>query len=217
MFFEFVQRIAAERAVAILRASDPTVIDPALEAVLSAGFRLVEITLTTPLALERLRVWAARGQACIGAGSVLTVEQVRAARECGAQFLVSPVVDVAVIAEAAKLRVPMIPGASTPTELWMAHRSGAPLQKLFPAPAGGPVFVRAVLAPMPFLRILPTNGVDETNAADYLRAGAVAVGFARPLFDPDLMKARRFDQIEERARTLLASVLNPPPEGEGTR
>jgi 2-dehydro-3-deoxyphosphogluconate aldolase/(4S)-4-hydroxy-2-oxoglutarate aldolase len=100
----------------------------------------------------------------------------------------------------------MMPGTHTPTEMLEAHRAGAQLQKLFPAPGIGPAYVHACLGPMPFLRIVPTSGVDESNAAAYLEAGSFAVGFVAPLFDPGDMAAGRFDRIEQRGRALLAAV-----------
>ena len=117
-------------------------------------------------------------------------------------------VDDAVIATATELGVAMMPGCQTPTELLAAHRAGAPLQKLFPAPGGGPAYLRSCLGPLPFLKIVPTNGADETNAADWLRAGAHALGFVAPLFDAAALAARRYDEIEARARALLTAVAD---------
>jgi 2-dehydro-3-deoxyphosphogluconate aldolase/(4S)-4-hydroxy-2-oxoglutarate aldolase len=99
-----------------------------------------------------------------------------------------------------------MPGTHTPTEMMLAHRAGAPLLKLFPAPAGGPAYLRSVLAPLPFLRIVPTNGVDEHNAPDWLRAGAFAVGFVASLFDKEDMAEQRYDRIRDRARRLKAAA-----------
>jgi Entner-Doudoroff aldolase len=141
---------------------------------------------------------------------VLETEEAREAVRRGARFLVSPVVDEAVIEEARALGVAAIPGGSTPTELLRAHRAGAPLQKLFPGPAGGPAWVRACLGPLPFLRIVPTSGVDESNAADYLAAGAYAVGFVTSLFRPELLATRDFAAIEARARVLRSAIGAPP-------
>ena len=115
-------------------------------------------------------------------------------------------VDEAVIEEAGRLGVAVMPGTHTPTEMLRAHRAGAQLQKLFPAPGIGPAYVSACLGPMPFLRIVPTSGVTAENAAAYLKAGAFAVGFVAPLFDPADMRAGAFDSIENRARTLLRAV-----------
>jgi 2-dehydro-3-deoxyphosphogluconate aldolase / (4S)-4-hydroxy-2-oxoglutarate aldolase len=194
------------RAVAILRCNDHSIGRNALAAAVRGGFRALEVTLSTPGAVELIADLAHDTRLMIGAGTVLTVEQARAAKQAGARFLVSPVLDVEVVAEASRLGCVMIPGCATPTELWKAHRAGAPLQKLFPAPAGGPTWLRSVLAPMPFLRVIPTNGVEADNAAEWLAAGAFAVGCVRSVFQPDLLAAHAWDAIEARARTVLAAV-----------
>ena len=194
------------RAVAILRANDNAIAREALAASVRGGFRVLEVTLSTPGAVEIIADVARDDKLMVGAGTVLTVEQARAAVHAGARFLVSPVMDPDVITEAGRLGVVAIPGCATATEMWNAHRAGAPLQKLFPAPAGGPTWLRAVLAPMPFLRVIPTNGVEAENAAEWLAAGAFAVGCVRSLFPPDELAARAWDSIERRARALLAAV-----------
>jgi Entner-Doudoroff aldolase len=196
------------RAIAILRANDHAIGRGALAAAVRGGFRALEVTLSTPGAIEIIADLARDERLMIGAGTVLTIDQARAAARAGARFLVSPVVDVEVAIEAKRLGCVMIPGCATPTELWNAHRASAPLQKLFPAPAGGPTWLRAVLAPMPFLRVIPTNGVDADNAAEWLAAGAFAVGCVRSLFPPDELAAQAWESIEHRARTLLAAVLD---------
>jgi len=111
-----------------------------------------------------------------------------------------------VIAEARRLGVASMPGTYSPTVMWTAHRAGAELQKLFPVTAAGPDHVRAVLGPMPFLRIVPTNGVEVGNVADYLEAGAFAVGCVSALFSSADMSARAYDRIETRARELLEAA-----------
>jgi 2-dehydro-3-deoxyphosphogluconate aldolase/(4S)-4-hydroxy-2-oxoglutarate aldolase len=146
----------------------------------------------------------------VGAGTVLSVGDAEEAVDAGARFLVSPVVDAAVIRRAAELGVASLPGAHTPTELLAAHQAGAPLLKLFPAPAGGPAWLRSVLAPLPFLRVVPTNGVDLDNAAEWLAAGAWALGFVASLFAPEDLREHRWDRIEERAARILSQVR---PEG----
>lgn len=201
--------IRAARACAILRASDTAVAAGALDAAVRGGFRCLEVTMNTPGALDHIARLAADSRLTIGAGTVLTVEQARACAAAGARFLVSPVTAPAVIAEAARLGCVAIPGAHTPTELYAAHQAGAPLQKLFPAPHGGPEWLRAVLAPLPMLRVVPTHGVDEHNAAAWLGAGAFAVGMVRSLFSADDLAARAWDRIEARARTMLAAVGAP--------
>ena len=202
----FVDLFGELKASAILRTSIADAAAPAMNAAVRAGFRIVEFTLNTPGALERIAEFSAREELVVGAGTVLTVDDARRAVEHGARFLVSPVVDPAVIEAAAALGVAMMPGTHTPTEMLAARRLGAPLQKLFPAPGLGPAYVRACLGPLPFLRIVPTSGVDEANAAEFLAAGAHAVGFVNPLFDPVEIAGGRFDLIEQRARRLLRSV-----------
>jgi 2-dehydro-3-deoxyphosphogluconate aldolase / (4S)-4-hydroxy-2-oxoglutarate aldolase len=202
----FVNLLARLKASAILRTPHAEAAAPAMDAAIRGGFRIVEFTLNTPGALERITEFSQRDDVVVGAGTVLTVEDARAAVRAGASFLVSPVVDTDVIEAAATLGVAAIPCCHTPTEMLAAHRAGAPLQKLFPAPASGPDWVRAVLAPLPFLRIVPTNGVTGDNGRAFLDAGCFAVGFVGSLFDPADLAERRFDRIAERARTLLARL-----------
>ena len=203
---EFVSFFQAEKASAILRTSIPEAAGPAMEAALRGGFKVIEFTLTTPGALELIGEFSKRQGIVVGAGTVLSTGDAKEAVEAGARFLVSPVVDEAVIEAAESLGVAVMPGTHTPTEMLRAHRAGAALQKLFPAPGIGPAYIKACLGPLPFLRIVPTSGVDESNAAAYVQAGAFAVGFVGCLFDPDDLAAGRFDTIEQRARSLLAAV-----------
>ncbi len=200
--------IREARAIAILRSHDHAAGRNALAAAVRGGFRVLEVTLSTPGAIEIIADLSRDDRLLIGAGTVLTGEQARNAMRAGARFLVSPVLDVEVVAEANRLGCIMIPGCATPTEMWNAHRAGAALQKLFPAPAGGPTWLRSVLAPMPFLRVIPTNGVEVENATEWLAAGAFAVGCVRSLFPPDELAAHAWDAIEARARALLAAVLD---------
>ena len=215
-----VEDLWRERATAILRTDDEGRARLAMDAAVRGGFRAVEVTLTTPGALAIIADLARRTELVVGAGTVLTVEQARAAAGAGARFLVSPVVDEAVIGAAAELGVDSIPGAATPTEMWRAHRAGAPLVKLFPAPAGGPLALRAIRGPMPFLRVVPTHGVDLDSAAAWLEAGAHAVGCVSCLFEPAALAAGDGGRIEARARALLAAVraverpASPPAAGQ---
>jgi len=203
---EFLAFLETRRASAILRTPIADAAKPAMEAAVRGGFEVIEFTLTTPGALELIGEFAGRPGIVVGAGTVLTTEDADRAVEAGARFLVSPVVDELVIDAAKSLGVAVMPGTHTPTEMLRAYRAGAQLQKLFPAPGIGAPYVKACMGPMPFLRIVPTSGVDDSNAAEYLAAGAFAVGFVAPLFDPDDVAAGRFDRIEQRARTLLNAV-----------
>jgi 2-dehydro-3-deoxyphosphogluconate aldolase / (4S)-4-hydroxy-2-oxoglutarate aldolase len=208
MFEDVLQAIREHRAMAILRCHDHDDGREALAAAVRGGFRVVEVTMSTPGAMDLIRGLARDPDLLVGAGTVMTAEQARAAADAGARFLVSPITDPELVAEARRLRCLPIPGGHTPTELVTAYRAGAPVQKLFPAPAEGPDWLRAILAPLPFLRVIPTSGVNVDNAAAWLAAGAYAVGCVRSLFAPEDLAARAWDRVEARARGLLAAVLD---------
>lgn len=195
--------IARERVSAIVRTNDAQVARRAMQAAVQGGFRIVEFTLTTPEALSLVAEFRKQTNLIVGAGTVLTKVQIHEAKAAGAQFIVSPICDPDVIAEAHRQDMACIPGGATPTELETAHRLGADFVKLFPAPAGGVEFVQSVRAPLPHLRLFPTNGINVENFLDYLRAGCAGVGFARWLFDPADLASSRFDAIQHRAEAVI--------------
>ena len=176
---QFVDEFGRARVSAILRTDDQRKAAEAMAAALRGGFRIVEFTLTIPGVFELITEFSKREGVIVGAGTVLEVEQARQAVAAGAAFLVSPVVDEPVIAAASALGVACMPGTHTPTEMLRAHRAGAQLCKLFPAPAGGPAYLRSIRGPLPFLKIVPTNGVslDGPDGMDqWFAAGAWAAG-----------------------------------------
>lgn len=202
----FVKLFGELKASAILRTDVEENAGPAMDAAVRGGIRICEFTMTIPGVLDRIAEFARKDGLVVGAGTVLTVEDARAAVAHGATFLVSPVVDEAVIEEARRLGVAAMPGTHTPTEMMRAWQAGAPLQKLFPAPGLGPSYVTACRGPMPFLNIVPTNGVTEQNAKAWLEAGAHALGFVAPLFNGQEVAEGRFDLVEARARRLLEAI-----------
>ena len=195
-----------ERAVAILRAHDHSVCRDAMSAAVDGGFRFVEFTLTCPEPFDLIEDFAKRDGVIVGAGTVMTPEDARRAIGAGARFIVSPILDEEVIGTALEHDVAAMPGARTPTEMVRAHRLGAALQKLFPAPAHGPAYVRAALGPLPFLRIVPTSGVTPENVGQFIAAGVFAVGFVSPLFPPEVIEARDYVEIERLAGVALAAT-----------
>ena len=203
---EFVDRLGREKASAILRTDSQEKAARAMDAAVRGGFRIIEFTLTVPGVYELVQEFSRRDDVVVGTGTVMTAGDVRRSVDAGARFVVAPVVDEAVIEAAGDLGVASMPGTHTPTEMLRAHRAGADLCKLFPAPAGGPAWVQSVLGPMPFLRIVPTNGVDEHNAADWLQAGAFAVGFVNPLFVPADIAEGKWDVLEARAARCIEAV-----------
>jgi 2-dehydro-3-deoxyphosphogluconate aldolase/(4S)-4-hydroxy-2-oxoglutarate aldolase len=134
--------------------------------------------------------------------------------DAGATFIVSPTTDEAVISAALERGAIAMPGGYTATELHRAHRAGAQLQKLFPAPALGPDYARMVLGPLPMLRLVPTSGVTPDNVGAWLDAGVFAVGFVASLFNPDDLRHGRFDAIELRARQCLDATRGALRPGE---
>jgi len=203
---ETLRAFERHRVSAIIRTQDRQLAHDAMRAAVDGGFRLVEFTLTTPGAFDLIADFAAQGGLVVGAGTVMTTELARQAVEAGATFLVSPIVDEAVIAEAVRLDVPVIPGAATPTEMETAHRLGADLIKVFPAPAGGVGFIEAIRGPLPHLKLFPTAGVTPDNLAEYFRAGCYGAGFVRSLFDPGDLARRDFDTVRGRAARIVATV-----------
>ena len=202
----FIELFGQAKASAILRTDDPDKAVKAMEAAIRGGFRIIEFTLTIPDVYNLVRDFSRREDLVVGTGTVMNAEQAQQSVEAGARFLVSPVVDEAVINAATELGVASMPGTHSPTEMLRAHRAGAQLCKLFPCPHGGPAWVRSVLGPMPFLKIVPTNGVDHHNAGEWIAAGAFAAGFVAPLFAPADIDAGRWDVIESRAQKCLAAV-----------
>ena len=202
----FIKQFGEAKASAILRTNNQEKAALAMEAAIRGGFKIIEFTLTIPGVYELVKDFSRRTDLVVGTGTVMDAEQAQLSVAAGAQFLVSPVVDEAVIRAANELEVASMPGTHTPTEMLRAHRAGAQLCKLFPCPHGGPTWVRSVLGPMPYLNIVPTNGVDQHNAGEWIAAGVFAVGFVAPLFVPGDIAAGRWDVIEERARQCLAAV-----------
>lgn len=202
---DFVRAFGIARASAIIRTAREADARNAMLAAVRGGFTICEFTLTVPNAMKLIAEFSQKPGLIIGAGTVLTPEHARDAVAAGASFLVSPVMDPLVIAEANRLGVAMMPGCATPTEMLAAHRAGAALQKLFPAPLG-PAWVAQTMAPLPFLKIVPTSGVTLENVGAYLKSGSFAVGFVNSLFDPADIAAGRFEAIEARAKTMLEAT-----------
>lgn len=207
-------------AVAVVRLGRADQALRAIEAVRAGGVTAIEVTLTTPGALALVETLARQGDHTVqlGVGSVLDATAARQSIEAGAQFVVSPVLSPAVIAETRRLGGLAIAGAFTPTEIHEATAAGAAIVKVFPAEVLGMGFFRAVLAPMPHLRLMPTGGVTPQNAGDWLRAGACAVGVGSALLDPQALEAGDYRRLTENARLLCQRIAEARGErGESRR
>lgn len=203
-----VEAIERERISAIIRTDDRSLAADAMAAAVEGGFRLVEFTLTTPGALELIAEFSRKPDLIVGAGTVMTTELARDAASAGAGFLVSPICDPAVVDEAARLDLPMIPGAYTPTEMETAHRCGADFVKVFPAPPHGVDFIHAIRGPLPHLRLFPTAGVTPDNFLEFLDAGCAGVGFVRSLFEPADLTTPNIAAIKERATRITRRLAS---------
>lgn len=196
--------------IAILRASSSEQLIAAAEAVRAGGVRAIEVTMTTPGALRVIEEAAARfgDEVLFGAGTVLESETARAAILAGAAFLVTPTLSAGVIRLARRYATPIMPGCYTPTEMLAAWEAGADMIKFFPASVGGPNMLKAILAPLPQLVVVPVGGVTLDNAAEFMRKGAAALGVGGELVNQKLLDARDFAEITRRAEAFVAEVRN---------
>ena len=201
--------------VAILRTQKAESVAPAVDAYLAGGLRVIEITTTCPEWLSWIQKLCARRDGgepdlMVGAGTVLTVEQARAAVAAGAQFLVSPVLDEEVVAEAIQnLKTVMIPGCNTPSEMWRAYKLGCQAQKLYPEPHGAALWIKRVKGALPMLNIVPSNATTDKNAAAYLSAGAACIGAGNSFLMPAAdVEAGAWDTVRARAAAMVTAVRN---------
>lgn len=201
-------RVLALGAVAVVRLDDAANAVKAVEAIHAGGVSAIEVTLTVPGALGVIEELTRRlgEEVVVGVGSVLKAEDARRAVEAGASYVVSPVFRREVVEEAHRQGIPAMPGAFTPTEILDAHEAGADVVKVFPADTLGTAFFKGVLAPMPFLKLMPTGGVTPDNVGEWLRAGAVAVGLGSALVDPKLVAAGDWGALTGRARRVAEGV-----------
>ncbi len=205
---EIVNRITSEGAVAVVRMADSEKLLRVAEALLRGGLSSLEITMTTPDALKVIKGATDEfgDDVLIGVGSVLDSETARLAILAGAKYVVSPILKRQIIETAHRYDVPAIPGAFTPTEILQAHEYGADIVKIFPADIVGMAFFKAVKAPMPHVNLMPTGGVSLTNAGDWIKAGACAVGVGGALLDKKAIAEEKYSVLTENAKTLKRSI-----------
>ncbi|MGL4609451.1 MAG: bifunctional 4-hydroxy-2-oxoglutarate aldolase/2-dehydro-3-deoxy-phosphogluconate aldolase [Trueperaceae bacterium] len=198
--------ISRTRLVAIIRLDDLSQAVQLSKALLAGGIVAQEFTLSNPKALDALaEVKAAlsefsSGGATIGLGSVRNVDEAHAAIKAGAQFVVTPITKLEVIETCKNAGIPIMPGAYTPTEIAAAHDAGADVVKVFPARTLGPNYLKDVLAPMPYLKLMPTGGVDLENMANFFKAGAMSVGVGGNLLDKEALQRNNWEKIASIAK-----------------
>jgi len=196
------------QAVAVVRARDGDEAVAIALALHAGGLEAIELTFTTPGVAEALAETRRRlgDGLLLGAGTITTAAQAQAAAEAGADFLVSPHTDPQLLAAQLATGLLSIPGVLTPSEVAAALRAGATLLKLFPASTVGVGHMTALFGPFPGLAVMPTGGITVEGAADWLRAGAAAVGLGGELLPKALREARAWDEITANAATLLARL-----------
>ncbi len=206
---EVMARIREVGVVPVIRAESADEAARVIDAIRAGGVSVLEITMTVPGALGLIAEVARRvgNDAVVGAGTVLDAETARAVILAGARFVVSPALDLGTIACCRRYGVPVMPGALTPTEVVAAWQAGADIVKVFPANAvGGASYIRALKAPLPQIELCPTGGVSLDTAADFIKAGASALGVGNDLVDLKALRAGHAPAITDKAKRFVEIV-----------
>jgi 2-dehydro-3-deoxyphosphogluconate aldolase / (4S)-4-hydroxy-2-oxoglutarate aldolase len=208
---EIVRRVGEIGIIPVVRASSVEEANRAVEAICAGGIPVVEITMTVPNAVTVIRELSQKrgSDVLIGAGTVTNAEQAESCIRAGAQFLVSPGLAVSVLAVARANGKLAIPGALTPTELMNAQEQGAQIVKIFPCGnVGGPKYLKSLKAPFPRANLIPTGGVNAANAAEFIAAGAFALGVGADLVDPQALRDGNLEKITAAAKELVTAVAS---------
>jgi 2-dehydro-3-deoxyphosphogluconate aldolase/(4S)-4-hydroxy-2-oxoglutarate aldolase len=206
---EVLERIRQTGLIPVVRAESSDQAIGAVAALKSGGLDILEVTMTVPGAIEVIQSLVAEcgDETVIGAGTVLDPETAQACIQAGAQFIVSPALNEETIDLCRRQEVVIFPGALTPTEVVRAWKAGADAVKVFPAGAvGGASYLKALKAPMPQIELIPTGGVSLKTAADFIKAGAMALGVGADLVDPKALREGNNALLTERAREFLEIV-----------
>ena len=205
---DILNRMLEPGVIAVIRADSSEQLEHVARALRDGGVTAMEVTMTTPNALDVIKnVSRALGDSILmGVGTVLDETTARLALLAGAQFVVTPVMRPEVIALCNRYSIPIVSGAYTPTEALTAHEAGADFIKLFPADGLGPSYVRALKAPLPQLQIIPTGGVDVETCGDFIRAGCAAVAAGGSLVSKDILKKDDWAALSDLSARFVAQV-----------
>jgi 2-dehydro-3-deoxyphosphogluconate aldolase/(4S)-4-hydroxy-2-oxoglutarate aldolase len=202
---EIISLLADPGIIAVVRARSADQVIPLSEALIAGGVLAIEVTMTTPNAIEAIR--EARQQvgdrALVGVGTVLNAYTCQAAIDAGAEFIVTPICRTEFVSLAKGADRPIMLGAYTPTEAQTAFEAGADFVKIFPADTLGPGYIKALRAPLPHLKIVPTGGVDVHNVADFLKAGCFALGVGGSLVSAKILQDNNWSELTNRAREFV--------------
>jgi 2-dehydro-3-deoxyphosphogluconate aldolase/(4S)-4-hydroxy-2-oxoglutarate aldolase len=207
---EILTRIQWTGIIPVLRASSTEQARAIVEAISAGGIDVIEVTMTVPGAIDIIReLRRTRTDLLIGAGTVLNPETAHLCMQEGAQFIVTPVTNVPTIELCQKHSIAVFPGALTPTEILVAWQAGGDAIKVFPASAmGGAPYLRSLKAPLPQIELIPTGGVSTATAADFLRAGAFALGVGADLCDGSAIAEGKSEKISQVAREYLRIIAS---------
>lgn len=206
---EVFSRMLSEALIPIIRVASASEAIEVANAIKHGGGSLIEVTMSVPGAIEVIRELAQEygDEIIMGAGTILDPETGRAALLAGAQFIVSPILNLDLIQLAHRYSAVVVPGAMTPTEILTAWNAGADIVKVFPAAQlGGPGYIKALRGPLPQILLAPTGGVNLQNAGAFIQAGAAALGVGGELVDKKAVKDKRFSVITENTRAYLKAV-----------
>lgn len=205
---EVLELLLETKIVAVIRLADPAKLIKVANAIYDGGVSAIEITMTVPNAIKVIEQASKElgDRMLIGVGSVLFAETAKQAIDAGAKYVVSPVFKKEIIESAHANGTPAMPGCFSPTEIQTAYEAGADIIKVFPADILGMNFFKGILAPMPHLKLMPTGGVTLTNAGDWLKAGACAVGVGTALLDKKAIDQEDYTILTENAKKIRASI-----------
>lgn len=206
---EVINRMVSEGLIPVIRVASVTEAMDVADAIKAGGVTLIEITMSVPGALDAIKELAKKykDDIIMGAGTILDTETGRAALLAGAQFLVTPTLNLRLIELAHRYSAVIVPGAATPTEILTAWNAGADMVKVFPAAQlGGPEYIKALRGPLPQVLYVPTGGVNLQNAGAFIKAGATALGAGGELVDKKAVKEKKFNVITENTRAFLKVI-----------
>ncbi|NLD49462.1 MAG: bifunctional 4-hydroxy-2-oxoglutarate aldolase/2-dehydro-3-deoxy-phosphogluconate aldolase [Clostridiaceae bacterium] len=205
---EKIQLIHDTGIIAIMRANSSDQLIAAADAIRLGGVRVIEVTMTTPGALQVLEKAAIRfgDDVLFGAGSVLDSETARQAILSGADFIVAPILDIQTIDICHRYSIPVIPGCFTPSEILAAWNAGADIVKVFPSDIGGPKYIKAIHGPLPNIDLIPVGGVTILTTADYILAGSFAVGVGSDLINQHVLEKSNMTEMTQNALAFIGEV-----------
>ncbi|ADY13542.1 bifunctional 4-hydroxy-2-oxoglutarate aldolase/2-dehydro-3-deoxy-phosphogluconate aldolase [Sphaerochaeta globosa] len=197
------QTIGTSKVISIIRGIEYEAAANVIAALKKGGVSCLEVTMNTNQSLAIIEKARLDESLLVGAGTVLDVNMARECIRAGAQFVLSPLLDIKVIEYCLSHDVLPVPGVFTPTELYSAHRCGAPLLKIFPAGGVGPQYIKDLLGPFNGMKLLPVGGVSVENTAAFMKAGSFAVGVGSYLANPELSKQKAWETITQRAKLFI--------------